>query len=389
TPEGRVKVLDFGLAKGMPAEAAEPEVSAGLESETGRIVGTPLYMSPEQARGQKVDRRTDIWAFGCTLYELLTAKHALPGETSSDVMGVILEREREYDALPKSTPVQVRRLIQRCLAKDIEKRLQDIVEARQAIEEAHRRPRRQVFTRRRLVISAAVAAGTAVGVALHVGGVLDRVERGARIRSIAVLPLANLSGSPDQEYLSDGMTESLITDLAKIGALKVISRTSVMTYKGTKKPLRQIADELRVDAILEGSGIRSGDRIRITAKLVDPKTGQALWAESYDRDLADVLLLQSEVARTVAHQVRARLTRQEESRLNSARAVNREAHNAYLQGAFLALRPTLPNWDNAQRYFELALQKDPNYALAHAGIARLWIRRAMRGWISMRDAGPK
>src|SRR5262249_19937152 len=188
TPEGRVKVLDFGLAKRMPAEAAEPEVSAGLESDTGRIVGTPVYMSPEQARGQKVDRRTDIWAFGCTLYELLTAKHALPGETSSDVIAAILEREPEYDALPKSTPVQVRRLIQRCLAKNIEKRLQVIVEASQAIEEAHRRPRRQVFTRRRLVISAAVAAGTAVGVALNVGGVLDRVESGARIRSIAVLP---------------------------------------------------------------------------------------------------------------------------------------------------------------------------------------------------------
>jgi len=389
TPEGRIKVLDFGLAKGMRADAATPEVSAGLESETGRIVGTPRYMSPEQARGQKVDSRTDIWAFGCILYELLTAKHALPGETASDVIAAILGREPEYDALPKATPVQIRRLIQLSLAKNVDQRLPSITEARRAIEEALERPRRQVFTRRRLVIAAAAAVVAAVGGALNVGGVRDRFVSEARIRSIAVLPLANLSGNPDQEYLSEGLTESLITDLAKIGALKVISRTSVMIYKGTKKSLREIADELHVDAILEGTATRSGDRIRITASLVDPKTGQSLWAESYDRDLADVLVLQSEVARTVAHQLRAKLTPQEQSRFALARRVNRDAHNAYLQGAFLTLRPTRENIETAQRYFELALEKDPNYALAYAGLTRIWVIHQGRGFVPPREAYAK
>ena len=390
TPEGRVKVLDFGLAKVLRADEAVRTENAGLDTETGRILGTPRYMSPEQARGLEVDQRTDIWAFGCVLYELLTAQPALSGETVSDIIAAILGNEPDYNALPESTPIQVRRLVQHCLVKDLDKRLPDIAEARRAIEEARERPRRQVLTRRRLAIFATATAAAVLAVALNVGGTRDRwFAAGPRIRSLAVLPLANLSGNPDQEYFSDGMTESLITDLAKIGALKVISRTSVMTYKGTKKPLREIAEELRVDAVLEGSALRSGNRIRITAKLIDPKTGQSLWAESYDRDFADVLILQSEVARTVAHQVRAQLTPQEQSRLNSARAVNREAHNAYLQGAFLALRPTRENIDTAQRYFELALEKDPNYALAHAGLARVWLIHQGHGWVSAREAGPK
>jgi eukaryotic-like serine/threonine-protein kinase len=385
TVVGRVKVLDFGLAK--VVNAAE---SAGPDTETGRILGTPRYMSPEQARGQEVDQRTDIWAFGCVLYELLTARHALPGETVSDIIAAILEREPDFDALPPATPVQVRRLIRQCLVKDLVKRLPDIAQARRAIGDAQERPRQQVFTRRRLVIAAGVAVAAAVPAALNVGGLRDRwFASGPKIRSLAVLPLANLSGDPDQEYFSDGMTESLITDLARIGALKVIARTSVMTYKGTKKPLREIAQELRVDAVLEGSALRSGDRIRITVKLIDAKTGKSLWAEAYDRDFADVLVLQSEVARSVAQQVQAQLAPREQTRLASARTVNPEAHNAYLQGAFLAHRPTQRNVDTAQQYFEIALKKDPNYALAHAGIARVWLQRAQVGWVLPLEAGPK
>jgi TolB-like protein len=390
TPKGRVKILDFGLAKVFRSEAAVETSNEGLDTETGRRLGTPRYMSPEQARGQEVDHRTDVWAFGCVLYELLTGKPALPGETASDIIAAILGREPDYGALPEGTPVQIRRLIQQCLVKDRDERLPDIAEARQAIEEAQKRPRRQAFTRRRLVISAAATATAVVAVALNVGGLRNRwFAGGPRIRSVAVLPLANLSGNPDQEYFSDGMTESLITDLAKIGALKVISRISAMAYKGTKKPLREIAEELRVDAVLEGSALRSGNRIRITAKLIDARSEQALWAESYDRDFADVLMLQSEVARAVAQQVRAQLTRQEQARLASARPVNRDAHHAYLQGAFLTLRPTRENIDTARRYFELALEKDPNYALAHAGLARVWLIHQGHGWVSTSEAHTK
>ena len=174
---------------------------------------------------------------------------------------------------------------------------------------------------------------------LDVGGWRERYFA-ERMPSLAVLPLSNLSGDPAEEYFSDGMTESLITGLARIRALKVISRTSVMTYKGTKKSLADIAKELKVDAIVEGSAVRSGDRIRITVQLIDGATDRHLWVESYDRNFADMLVVQSEVARAVAQQVRAELTPEEQSRLASARPVNPEAHNAYLQGQFLALRPT-------------------------------------------------
>jgi TolB-like protein len=288
---GAIPVLDFGLVKVLPNTSTQT-ASVGVNTETGRILGTPRYMSPEQARGQEVDHGTDTWAFGCVLYELLTGRHAMDGKTVSDVIACILQGQPDSSALPTSTPVQVRHLLQRCLAKSRSERLQEISHAKQDLEEALERPRRQLFARRRLVISAATTAAAAVAVALNAGGLRDRwFTSGLGIKSIAVLPLANLSGSPDQEYFSGGMTESLITDLAKIGALKVISRTSIMAYKGTKKPLREIAQELNVDAILEGSALRSGNRIRITSQLINAKTDRHIWAESYDRDFADVILL--------------------------------------------------------------------------------------------------
>jgi serine/threonine-protein kinase len=384
TPEGRVKVLDLGLAKVLRSAAPQSTASnAGLDTELGRILGTPRYMSPEQARGQEVDGRTDIWAFGCLLYELLTARYALTGQTVSDILVSILEREPDYKKLPTATPLQLRRLIQQCLKKDPAARLNDIAEARRLLEEAQVRPRRRLFTRRRLAVAGAAAAL----VVLTVGGLGDRwFGNRPPIRSIAVLPLANLSGNPEQEYFSDGMTESLITDLAKIGALKVISRTSVMTYKGTNKPVREIAKELKVDAVLEGSAQRSGNRIRITAKLIDARSEQPLWAESYNHDFADVLVLQTEVARTVAQQVQARLTPKERKRLAAIGAVNPEALQAYLQGMYQWYRGA---HHDAQQHFELALAKDPKNARAYAGIARVWTARFREGLSPPREGTAK
>jgi serine/threonine protein kinase/tetratricopeptide (TPR) repeat protein len=391
TAEGRVKVLDFGLAKIRRTDAAARAQNRQSDTETGRILGTPRYMSPEQARGLEVDHRTDVWAFGCVLYELLTARPAMHGETASDTIAAILGHEPDYRALPEATPVQVRRLIQQCLVKDPHQRLPGLEAAGRAIQEAQEHPRRQFLTRRRLLLAGTAGAAAAVTAALNVGGFRDRWLTGApRIRALAVLPLANLSGKPDQEYFSDGLTDSLIHDLARISAFKVISRTSVMRYKDTKKPLREIVDELGVEAVLQGSAVRSGDRIRINVQLIDGRTDAHLWVESYDRAFADVPVLQSEIARAVARQVRAQLTPQEQRRLASARPVNPEAHNAYLQGAFLVHRPNRrENLDTAQRYFEFALEKDPNYALPHAGIARVWLVRQGHGWVSGHEAGSK
>jgi TolB-like protein/Tfp pilus assembly protein PilF len=202
-----------------------------------------------------------------------------------------------------------------------------------------------------------------------------------RINSIAVLPLANLSGDPSEEFFVDGITDQLITNLAKIGSLRVISRTSVMRYKGTKEGLREIARELNVEAIVEGSVVRSGQRVRVTAQLLQASTDQHLWAETYDRDLGDVLKLQGEVADAIARQVRAELTPQQQVRLRLAPSVNPAAYDAYLRGRLYFVNEyTKPDsLKKAQRDFEESIQKDPNFALAYAGLADTYIYLAFAG----------
>ena len=213
-----------------------------------------------------------------------------------------------------------------------------------------------------------------------------RAAAALSVRSIAVLPLDNFSGDPAQEYFADGMTDELITDLAKIGSLRVISRTSVMQYKGTKKTLPAIARELNVDGIIEGSVTRSGQRVRITAQLLYGPTDKHLWAETYDRDLGDVLSLQSEVAQAIAQQVRAQVTPQQEARFRAARPVNPEAYDAYLKGRYyLSNQYTMPQPLNmAKAYFEEAVRKDPGFALAYSGLADAYLYLVFFGQMSAR-----
>jgi len=202
-----------------------------------------------------------------------------------------------------------------------------------------------------------------------------------RLNSIAVLPLSNLSGDPSEEFFADGMTDQLITDLAKVGSLRVVSRTSVVRYKGTKKGLPEIARELNVDAIVEGSVIRSGQRVRVTAQLLQAPTDRHLWAETYDRDLGDVLKLQGEVADAIAQQVRAQLTPRQEAQLRRADVVNPAAYDSYLKGRlYFTTEYTKPeSLRKAQRYFEESIQKDPNFALAYAGLADTYVYLAFAG----------
>jgi TolB-like protein/DNA-binding winged helix-turn-helix (wHTH) protein/Tfp pilus assembly protein PilF len=239
---------------------------------------------------------------------------------------------------------------------------------------------RQSKTRAALALTLLILAAT--GSAFWLVRAVSRPTNAASpLRSIAVLPLDNLSGDPSQEYFADGMTEQLITDLAKVNALRVISRTSVMRYKGTKKGLPEIAKELNVEAIVEGSVIRSGQRVRITAQLLHAPTDKHLWAESYERDLGDVLKLQSEVAQAIAQQVRAQLTPQQQARFRSAGSVNPDAYDAYLKGRLYFVNEfTKPDsLKKAQRYFEESTQKDPNFALAYAGLADTYVYLAFAG----------
>jgi TolB-like protein/DNA-binding winged helix-turn-helix (wHTH) protein/Tfp pilus assembly protein PilF len=235
-------------------------------------------------------------------------------------------------------------------------------------------------TVRTLVFSAAVVVAVlavlGILLALNVTGLRNRVLglwTPPEIHSIAVLPFVNLSGDPEQEYFSDGMTDQLITELSKIGALRVIARTSVMRYKGTKKPLPEIAKELNVDAVVEASVLRSGNRVRINAQLVDASTQRNLWAQTYDRQLGDILSLHSEVARAIVRQIRTMVTPEEEKRLADARPVNPRAYNASLRGWYLWNKRTGEDMRKGVDCFEQAVKIDPNYAPAYAGIADSYV----------------
>ena len=237
-------------------------------------------------------------------------------------------------------------------------------------------------TKSRKFLATAILTLLLVGFAVWLLRVSSRPTSAAsRLSSIAVLPLANLSGNPSEEFFADGMTDQLITDLAKVGSLRVISRTSVVQYKGTKKSLPEIARELNVDAIVEGSVVRSGQRVRVTAQLLQARTDRHLWAESYDRDLGDVLKLQGEVADSIAHQVRAQLTPQQQAQIRGTYAVNPAAYDAYLKGhLYLTTEYTKPDsLRKAQHLFDEAIQKDPNFALAYSGLGATYIYLAFAG----------
>jgi len=245
------------------------------------------------------------------------------------------------------------------------------------------------------VASGLVAGLVAVLFAFNVAGLRDRVVTsvGARravplpkIESIAVLPLENLSGDPSQEYFADGMTDELITELGKVSALRVISRNSVMLYKGKRKPTPEIARELNVDAVVEGAVMRSGERVRITAQLIQARTDRHLWAESYERDLRDILALQSEVARAIAEEIRIKSTPQERARMASRGSVDPEAYDACMKGQ-RAMDPR--TYDIAIKYFQQAIEKEPNFAMAYAGLAGAYSELGNDELISPQESYPK
>ncbi len=396
TTAGYAKILDFGLAKlaparvqtGEPASAtATTETAEAMLTSPGTAVGTVAYMSPEQALGKDLDARTDLFSFGAVLYEMATGLLPFRGTTSAATFNAILNSSPTAPVrINPDLPSELERIINKTLEKDREVRYQSAKDIRVDLKrlkrdtDSGRSGTLAVTTKtaggkkwRWLVAAAAVPVILAFIFGLNVGGLRDRLSGRVgtpRIQSLAVLPLANLSGDPEQEYFADGMTEELITNLAKIGALKVISRTSVMLYKGSKKPLPQIAKELNVDGLIEGSVLREGGQVRITAKLIQATSDKHLWAESYERNLGDILALQSDVAQAITKEIKIKLTPQEQTRLAASRPVNPEAYEAYLRGSYHLSRVNVEEIRRARRYFEEAIGKDPNYASAYAGLAR-------------------
>jgi len=403
TRHGAVKILDFGLAKlveGVPVGDADTLTHAPTgATEFGRVLGTVAYMAPEQARGVPVDQRADVFAFGVVLYEMLAGERPFRGETATDTVAAILKEEPP--PLPASVPPALVAAIEKCLAKDHKERYQDGSGLLAALEAVHPDGAAPVWLslkrsiRRHPWLAAANVAIALVvlALALDVGGVRGRLAGGGaaqRFRSIAVLPLSNLSGDAGQDYLAAGLHEALITDLAQLSGLKrVIARGSVMRFAKTDKPPHQIAEELGVDALITGSVLRSGDRVRVTAQLVDGDTEVQLWAERYERDLRDVLALENDVVAAITREIRLKLTPQENARLASARPVNPEAYEACLKGRFHYDKLSREELDSAEKYYTLALEKDPSYVPAHEGLALVWLSRTDAGFMPRDEAMPR
>ncbi|HXZ79501.1 MAG TPA: protein kinase, partial [Terriglobales bacterium] len=366
TPDGRLKILDFGLARLVQPVSGDAQTETVTQTRT--IAGTVPYMAPEQLRGEKVDARSDIWAAGIVLYEMATGRLPFEGKTSPAVADQILHAQAvSPQRLQPRLSSRLADIILKCLEKDAENRYQSAKEL-------------QVDLRRLILPTSAVSVAA---------GAVRKRPRSKRIRSVAVLPLTNFSRDPEQEFFADGMTEALICDLAKLRGVKITSRTSVMRYKGSETPLPRIAEELNVDAVVEGSVLRVGPRVRITAQLIQAATDTHVWAESYDRDFADVLLVQSEIARAIAREIQVAITSEEAKRLSRARRVNPEAYEAYLKGRFHWYKLSREHLDTALRYFQASLEKDPSDPLAYVGIAAVWCSRGDCGLVPPLEAFPK
>jgi eukaryotic-like serine/threonine-protein kinase len=357
TAKGRVKVLDFGLAKLL--RGGEEELAT--VSASGTWSGTLPYMAPEQLEGMEIDHRSDLYALGAILYEMISGRRAFPEQSPARLLNAILHDRPLSVVTPGGAPI----------SPAIDVLVHTLLE-----KEPIRRPAsaREVAEALRMADSAGAPASA---------------PSSARIQSLVVLPLENLSGDPEQEYFTDGMTEELIADLAQIQALRVISRTSAMRYKKTQKTLQEIGRELHVEAVVEGSVRRHGDRVRITAQLIEVATDRHLWAKSYERDLRDVLALQGEVAQAIAQEIRIKLTPEEEARLARTHKVDPRAYEAYLRGRHHWNKRTDEGLLRSLEYFREAVDRDPAWATAYVGMADAYNVIGFFGTLPPGDSFPK
>jgi len=390
TPEGKVKVLDFGLAK---ASVREDKSGESAVTQPGRVMGTPAYMSPEQAHGKSTDLRTDIWSFGCIMYEMLTGHSPFESDTATDTLARIIEREPDWEVLPQETPPNIRTLLRRCLEKNPQQRLRDIGDAALEIRDTLNIPATTAAVPVRSRWRWAMAIGLVVG-AIVVGLNIDRWREQlpagpGRIESLAVLPLEYLSGDPNREYFAEAMTDELIGYLGKIGDLGVICRQSVMQYKGSDKPLPEIAQDLNVDALVVGTVLCGAEQVRIRAELISAVPERRLWGDKYEDDFGDILILSSEVAQAIAHEVQVTLTPEEEVRLISARPVHPEAYKLYRRGKDHLFKWGKKEWEKAIPYFQQAIEVDPNYAQAYAGLASSYGCLAWAGHLPLDEVKSK
>jgi len=381
TSDGRVKILDFGLAK---PSVSKPEKSDVTATEPGRIIGTPAYMSPEQARGNSTDHRTDIWSFGCIMYQMLTGQFPFEGQTATDTLVHIIEHHPDWEALPKNTPENIRVLLRRCLEKDPDKRLGDITDAAGEISKTLSRSAiAQVVAKSAKTSKVPMIIGlVAVIIVLFIFSlkfILQKeIQPSLKEIRLVVLPFDNLGPAHD-EWFADGMTDEITSRLAGIHGLGVISRQSAIQYKNKEKSAPQIAEELGVDYILEGTIQREqpsdpNSRVRIRSQLIRTSDDIHIWAQNYDSDMSEVFLLQSEVAEQVARGLDITLLEPERKVLKYKPTENMEAYAYYMRGNDYSARE-YQNKDNliiAIEMYEKAIDLDNKFALAHAWLSHVY-----------------
>jgi serine/threonine protein kinase/Flp pilus assembly protein TadD len=350
TRQGRIKVLDFGLATHVGPQISERTTESLESSAHGPIAGTLAYMAPEQLRGERATARSDVWSLGVVLYELATGQRPYTGDTAFTLSSSILSGALQ--PLPARVAPGIRKVVLRCLSSDPSERYQDGGQVHAALETLDVAERSTPVSRP------------------------SRRTSSTRVRSLAVLPLENLSPG-DDDFFADGMTDALITTLAQIRALRVISRTSVMRFKAARQPLPEIAKALNVDAIVEGTVLRSQGRVRIAAQLIHAASDTHLWGKQYESDLRDVLALQGDVARAIADEIQVKLSPQERTRLARSRPVDPAAYEAFLKGRHFWYRRSPDALKRGLELLQQAITLDPSYALAYAGLAEA---HASMGW---------
>jgi eukaryotic-like serine/threonine-protein kinase len=418
TERGQVKLLDFGLAKLLPErKGAKAGMlrSSGFSATTqdahltsdGVALGTVTYMSPEQVRGEELDERTDLFSLGLVLYEMSTGQRAFTGNTSGVIFDAILNRAPTPPVrLNSAISIQLEQIINKALEKDRElryrtasdlradlQRLKRDTDSARALPFTSRQATRQTFKRHwPHFVWAGVLAVLLLLFGLNTGNLRDRVfgtTSQTRIESIAVLPFANVSNDPKTEYLSDGITESLINSLSQLPNLVVMSRNTVFRYKGQATDPQKLGRDLHVRAILTGRLIQTGDELMISVNLEDVENSRQIWGEQYNRKLSGLVSVQQEIAADIYGRLRPKLEGEEKRLLSKRPTENVEAYQLYLQGLFYWNKWTQADFKKAADYFTQAVQKDPRYALSYAGLADTYSLLGDAGYLPPSEAWPK
>jgi serine/threonine-protein kinase len=400
TSAGLAKILDFGLARWRPANSSGDESSVPTETEPGIVMGTVGYMSPEQVRGRGAEAPSDIFSLGCVLYEMISGQRAFHRETAAQTMTAILEQQPEpLSESGNEVPPELDRVVTHCLEKNPEARFQSGRDLGFALRnllsgtQGYRGP----TVRRRFRLKPVLSIAAVVG-ALCAATFFRFTPTGNEPESIAILPFVNATGSPDADYLGDGITESLINSLSRVPNLAVISRNAVFRYKGRDTDAQAVGQVLKVRAVLTGSVVQRGDALSVSTELIDVRNNRHLWGEQYNRKLHDILAVQEEISREISQKLRLNLTGAEMHRLTKRYTESTEAYQLYLQGRYYWNKKTPAGFNTGIDYFQKAIQVDPNYAPAYAALSNLYynlsnynfaLMQPKVGWFKAKEAAEK